>query len=191
MEQTTKVTKKDKATTYGMVDRNLVNSKKYHDKFEGVTNHKETNESVYQESMKILEHRDGTAYEDLIVLDARTGKGIASILDSDKIGKVRFPKEKITDNDGKVILLHNHPNSSRPSCADISKLKLNNVEAIIAVGHDGSVYKVSELDKNFDIDKFWKNTYNDYRKIYKDNILAEHYATDLLYDLKVFKVERW
>ena len=51
----------------------FVNSKKFHDKFQNLTNHKTVNESLYQEAMKILEHRDGTNLEDLTILNARNG----------------------------------------------------------------------------------------------------------------------
>lgn len=72
VDQTQKITKKNDFNDYS-VDRKLVNSKEYHDKFENLTSHKSTNESVYQEAMKMLEHRDGTDLEDIVILDARTG----------------------------------------------------------------------------------------------------------------------
>lgn len=40
----------------------LVNSKKYLDKFDGLTTHKAVNEAIYQHAMRILEHRDGTPF---------------------------------------------------------------------------------------------------------------------------------
>ncbi|MDY2956566.1 MAG: hypothetical protein SOR59_03005 [Lachnospiraceae bacterium] len=72
VDQTQKITKKKDSNAYS-VDRKLVNSKEYHDKFESLTSYKSTNESVYQEAMKMLEHRDGTESEDIVVFDSRTG----------------------------------------------------------------------------------------------------------------------
>ena len=43
--------------------------------------------------------------------------------------------------------------------------------------------------RSSDIEKFWKEAYNDFKQIYKDDTLARHYATDVLYDMNVFKVE--
>ena len=45
VDQTQKITKKKDSNDYS-VDRKLVNSKEYHDKFESLTSHKSTNESV-------------------------------------------------------------------------------------------------------------------------------------------------
>lgn len=190
--QTVKITEKVHSSDYGIVDRKLANSSAYHGKFEGLTKHKPVNEAIYQESMRMLEHRDGTPFEDMVAIDARTGKIVESVTDSNIVGKVKLTNaqyEKITGYNGSIILLHNHPNSSRVSYADILALKENNVNAVVAVGHDGSVNIVSELNKEFDIEKFWKEAYNGYQEIYKDDILAEHYATDDLYRLGIFKVE--
>ena len=191
--QTVTITEKDYNSDYGIVDRKLVNSKVYHDKFENLTEHKPVNEALYQESMRMLEHRDGTIYEDMIVIDARKGTVLERFTESTEAGKVRLTDEESArfmayTND--IILLHNHPNGSRPSYKDILNLKRSNVKAVVASGHDGSVYIVSELDKNFNIDEFWKKTYNGYKQIFSDDILANHRATDDLYSLKVFKIER-
>ena len=118
--QTQMITEKASLNAYS-VDRRFVNSKKFHDSFENLTQRKAVNESIYQESMKILEHRDGTILEDMVVLDAKTGKVIAKNTESKESGKTgltqeqyrRYQKEK-----GKKILLHNHPNSDRLSFTD-------------------------------------------------------------------------
>lgn len=56
------------------VNSKLVNSKPYHDKFEGVTKCKLANENLYQQSKRLLEHRDGSDRESLIVIDSRKGE---------------------------------------------------------------------------------------------------------------------
>ena len=53
--------------------------------------------------------------------------------------------------DGEIVLLHNHPNGSRPSYTDILRLQDKNVSSVIAVGHDGSVYEISDYDRGVDI----------------------------------------
>lgn len=192
LSQGIKISKKNHTSNYGIVDRKLVNSKEYHDKYVDLTEHKVVNEAMYQEAMKMLEHRDGTPFEDMVAIDARTGKVILSVTDSEDIGKLTISQEdydKIVNYNGKLILLHNHPNSSRTSYTDISRLKENSVYAIASVGHDGSISYVYDLKENFDIEKFWEEAYNNYKEIYGDNILAKHYATDLLYELGVFKTE--
>lgn len=192
LEQTVKISKKVHDNDYGVVDRKLVNSKQFHDKFEVLTNHKLVNEVLYQESMKMLEHRDGTAFEDMLVVDARTGKIILQVTNSNAIGKLQITEDdykKILEYEDDIILLHNHPNSSRLSHTDIFKLKEKNVVSVVAVGHDGSVYAASGLNTKNDIEKIWKEAYNDFKEIWKDDTLAKHYATDVLYSLGVFKLE--
>ena len=55
------------------VDAKLMNSKKYHDKYEGLTRHKAVSESLYQESLKILSDNNDTEFEHIVAIDARTG----------------------------------------------------------------------------------------------------------------------
>lgn len=193
VEEITKITKKVYNGDYGIVDRQLVNSKAFHDKFEELLSHKSVNESIYREAMEMLEHRDNTPFEDLIVIDSRNGKVIARFTESTVPGKISLTAEQVDEilnYDGNVILLHNHPNSSRASYTDIRNLRTANVDGVIAVGHDGSVYLVTDLDSEFNIDIFWEEGYNSYKKIYRDEILANHHATDDLYKLGVFKAER-
>ena len=93
VDQTQKITKKNDFNDYS-VDRKLVNSKEYHDKFENLTSHKSTNESVYQEAMKMLEHRDGTDLEDIVILDARTGNVIVKNTLSVRSGQTGLTHEQ-------------------------------------------------------------------------------------------------
>ena len=193
LKETVKITPKTYAENYGIVNRKLVNSKKFHDKFEGLGDHKKVNEILYQESMKMLEHRDGTKFEDMVAIDSRTGKIVESILDSKLPGSVQISErqiKRIQRHDGKITLLHNHPGSGRLSHVDIQKLNEPNVDSVIAVGHDGSVFRVYDIDPSFDVDKFYQKMYNDFKKVYEDDILAEKYATDALYDTKLFKFDR-
>lgn len=193
LKQTTKITKKVHSSEYAVVDREFVNSKVFHDKYEGLTKHKAVNEILYQESMKILEHRDGTAFEDVVVIDSRTGKIVESVTEHNEVGKVKITAEqygKISGYDGKITLLHNHPNSGRPSYTDIVRLKDSNIDTVVAVGHDGTVYKASNLNPKVDIEKIYNELYNEFKQIVGDDVLSEHYATDALYDMDIFDVER-
>lgn len=193
VDQTQKITKKNENNDFS-VNRELVNSKEYHDKFANITKHKAANESIYQEAMKMLEHRDGTELEDIVALDARTGKVIVNNTLSTQIGKTGFTRqqyEEFLKHEGEVIILHNHPNSSRLSYTDISTLfKNEKVVGGVAVGHDGSVHSITNLAKNVDVDRLWNETYNDIIDRVKNKRLAEHYTLDVIYDSGVFVYER-
>lgn len=194
LNETIKISKKENHNAYS-VDRKLVNSKKYHDKFEGLTVNKETNESIYQESMRILEHRDGTGYEDIVAIDAKTGEVVVKNTLSNQIGKSGFTEEqheRLLRHPGKVILLHNHPNSSRLSYADISTLFKNDcIAGGVAVGHDGSVHFIMNLKrkKDLSIDKLWNVVYNRLLEEVQDEDIARHRALDFLYESNLFVYE--
>ena len=192
MEETMWITKKDSKNDFS-VDSTLVNTKKYHDKFESLTGHKQADEALYQQSMKMLEHRDGTDREDMVLLDSRTGKVITQNMSSEKSGRTGLTNEQYADYlkyNGAVTIVHNHPNSSRVSFTDIKSMFINDkVDTVIAVGHDGSVYKVYNPNRDFDIEKFEEMVYNRYVNIYQDEKLASIKMTDELYALGVFEYE--
>ena len=193
VEQAKKITDKGKDNAY-TVDAKLVNSKKYHDKFESLTKRKAVNEAVYLEATRILEHRDGTDREDMVLLDFRTGAFVTGNMDSVKSGATGLTDEQYkayAKHSGTVAIVHNHPNSSRPSYTDILTMyKQDKVDAVVAVGHDGSVHVITDLDRDFDIENYWQEAYNDAMKVYGDKDVARHKATDELYSLGVFKYER-
>lgn len=192
VDETQKITKKKDFNDYS-VDRKLVNSKEYHDKFENLTSHKSTNESVYQEAMKMLEHRDGTDLEDIVILDARTGNVIVKNTLSVRSGQTGLTHEQYEiyqQVSEKKVLLHNHPNGGRLSFIDLKTLFVNDeIEASIAVGHNGIVHIVSNPNRKIDIEKLYESLYNEYKEIYANSELSRIYALDDLYDLKIFDYE--
>ncbi len=192
VDQTQKITKKKNSNAYS-VDRKLVNSKEFHDKFEGLTNHKPINESVYQETMKMLEHRDETDLEDIVVFDARTGKVIVKNTLSARSGQTGLTYEQYKiyqESSGKKVLLHNHPNGGRLSFTDLKTLFVNDdIDTSIAVGHNGVVHIASNPNRTIDIEKLYESLYNKYKEIYANSELARLYALDDLYDLKIFDYE--
>ena len=193
LNETVKITKKKGETNPSSVNRKLVNSKEYHDKFENITEYKAVNESIYQESMRMLEHRDGTPFEDMVLLDAKTGKFITGNMSSEVVGKTGLTESqfsKVAAHKGDIIIVHNHPNSSRISAKDIiTAHKQDNVSSVVAVGHDGTVHVVSNINRNTDIDKLWNEVYNAYVYEYKDKDLAKVKATTQLYEMNLFKYE--
>ena len=197
LDETIKVKPNSGGSNEYSVDAQFVNSKKYHDKFESLTESKNVDEAIYQESMRMLAHRNGTDGEDMVLLDARTGKFVVGNMESKLSGRTGLTKEqfaKAAAHKGDLIIVHNHPNSSRISYKDILSMYENpNISAIVMVGHDGSVQKVSHLDRKFPIDKLWESVYNDSVLELGDKVLAEHKATTALYEAgekrKIFKTE--
>ena len=175
-EEDFKISKKNTSNGFS-VNRGFVNSKKYHDQFDGLTEHKPANESVYQQAKRILEDRDGKDTERMAIIDARTGELLTDNLsigeDSHfKTGLSFEEYQKIKDSEKRFLILHNHPSSTRPSITDILTFwKEEKADASIVVGHDGTVYVIANANRKIPLDKLYEKYYNDY--------IAEGYGTDL------------
>lgn len=79
------------------------------------------------------------------VLMARDGGGSSVRIDSDMDRLLLEPAQP-------VVLIHNHPASVGLSAADLRQLGKRGLAAIVAIGHDGSVFMASagpRLDRDF------------------------------------------
>ena len=175
------------------VNRKLVNSKAYHDKFENISEHRPTNESVCQQAKRLLEHRDGTDFESMIVLDSRTGIVVTdniSIGSNEplKTGLSEEQYQKVIEHTGNVIIMHNHPGSYRPSGTDILTLwKEEKADISVIVGHDGSVFSISKINRKISLDKIYEKAYNDAKELGYSDAFARIKATDALYKSGAFE----
>lgn len=157
--------KDDGVRDLGHVNLELVNTKKYHDKFEGLGKNKVVSESLYKETMEILESRNNTFYEEIVAIDARTGKRLvkntsAVNMCEHSCGFSTTEEEKLNSWKIPFEVLHNHPNSSYPSRADIKYLfdrEWQSGSTIIC--HDGTVYRIEKLKSLDDIDGLIQDVY--------------------------------
>lgn len=185
------ITKKPEHNAYS-VNRKLVNSKKYHDRFEGLFNRKSVNESVYQQAKRLLENRDGTDSERMIILDSKTGNLITDNLKSGlnqsfRTGISKEQYDDIQSRSSNFIMIHNHPGSTRPSGTDILTFwGEQKADASIIVGHDGSVHCLLNMNRNIPLDKVYKKLYDKYKEDGYDTDFAKIKATNDLYNLNVF-----
>lgn len=101
-------------------------------------------------------------------------------------------KEKIMSNNGDIILIHNHPASTRPSGTDILTMwKEPKVSTSIIVGHDGSVFSLSNMNRKIPLDKIYEKAYNETVSNGYPKEMAKIIATNSLYETKAFKyIER-
>lgn len=190
-EEDFKITKKNTSNGFS-VNRELVNAKQYHDKFSGLTEHKAANESVYQQAKRILEDRDGKDTERMAIIDARTGELLTDNLsvgeDSRfKTGLSFEEYQKIKESGKRFLILHNHPSSTRPSITDILTFwKEEKADASIVVGHDGTVYVITDMNRKIPLDKLYEKYYNDYIAEGYGTDLSRLKATDTIYSLGAF-----
>lgn len=83
------------------------------------------------------------ARERLIVLDAR-GQVLRIVDGAD--GQVEFPADMaglLAHAGARLTLVHNHPASNGLSPYDLAQLANPGIHAVVAIGHDGSVYRAS------------------------------------------------
>lgn len=130
----------------------IVNTKEYHDAFLAMPLPRVVSESAYCQAGRILSVTDGTEYEHLVAIDARTGALVADNLDEQplKKGTTGFDDSnisKIEECCGRIVLLHNHPASRPPSYRDVmTAAEDERIAASIVIGHDGPVWYISVQD---------------------------------------------
>lgn len=162
--------KDDGVRDMGHVNLELVNTKKYHDKFEGLAKNKALSESMYKEAMEILESRNNTLYEEIVALDARTGKRLVknTSMVNNKYHTCGFSSDENEFLNGRKSpfeVLHNHPNSSYPSRDDIKKLfDREGQSGSTIVCHDGTVYRIEKLKPMGNIDEYIQDVYNENKR---------------------------
>lgn len=136
-----------KGTAYD-VSRRAVNGRAYRGKFDAAGLPKRAAASCYVEARRILRDRDGTDGERMSVVSWRTGERVCDTFGLDaqaeRAGLTLGQYRRAASTDGGVVVLHNHPASTRPSWADLKSVAANEfVRASLVLCHDGTVYLVS------------------------------------------------
>lgn len=156
-----------------------VRSDEFVDKLKNHPKTSHLSEPIARVSRQILQHRNGTPFEDYYLLNADTGRVVAlsnkarktkGVVYNDQVRKA-FKEQ----SEQSLISIHNHPSGYPPSLSDFASLqqrnKNNTVKYGLTIGHDGSVYWYSRPNKRIPrsaqeqyvnrIDKFKKLGYNE------------------------------
>lgn len=132
----------------------VVNTKAFRDAFEAMPLPKPVKDSAYKQAGRILNLTNGTEFEYLVAISARTGILIVDNLNAPcestyKTGFYRSDLARIDAQEDKVVLIHNHPRSYQPSYRDVlTATQYEAIRASIVVGHDGSVWYFSVSDSS-------------------------------------------
>ena len=136
-------------------------------------------DSIARVSRQMLQHRNGTPYEDYYLLDAESGRVVALSNKARKRKGVVYNKQVRKafkeSPEQSLVSIHNHPSGYPPSLSDFASLqqrsKNNTVKYGLTIGHDGTVYWYSRPNKRIPrsaqeqyvnrIDKFKKLGYNE------------------------------
>ena len=132
-----------------------VRSDKFVDKLKNHPKTSHISEPIARVSRQMLQHRNGTPFEDYYLLNADTGRVIAlSNKARKRKGVVYNEQVRKTFKESpeqSLVSMHNHPSGYPPSLSDFVSLqqrsKNNTVKYGLTIGHDGSVYWYSKPNK--------------------------------------------
>ena len=181
-------------------DLDYVRSDEFVDKLKNHPKTSHISEPIARVSRQMLQHRNGTPFEDYYLLDADTGRVVAlsnkarkrkGVVYNDQVRKAF--KES---SEQSLISIHNHPSGYPPSLSDFASLqqrsKNNTVKYGLTIGHDGSVYWYSRPNKRIpkialskyshQIEKFKKMGYNE--------VAAQEKTLEMFSNLFEFKFGR-
>ena len=125
------------------------------EKLKFATDNNKASQSLQKCVDKMLLHRSGTLYEDMYIINFKTGYVLGKQINSkypqgvvynDSL-KNAFKKSK--DENIPIITVHNHPEGYPPSIDDFNSALKNNTVCGFAIGHNGQVYKYYKPKKMF------------------------------------------
>lgn len=169
------------STEENKVNAEYISSKEYKEKFSNLPYNESVKNSIYEQSKAILTHRNGTYYEDICLIDAKTGEIKAKSYNNKTQNEVVYSNkalEIVNNNKGDLISIHNHGTNNPPTGSDVVSASRKQYQMGIVVCHDGSVYTYRPAKKVFSrfyfdttVDKYKKLGYNEKESIIK--VLSE------------------
>lgn len=179
------ISKKDEKNCYS-VEREYVNSKKYHDKFERLPVNTTVQQALYIQAGRLLEKVDGQEQERLLAIDARTGEFLVDNFEREGskygTGFTEEEYQKIANCPDFVVVMHNHSLNGRPSAQDLmTYLHDEHVRLSLVLCHDGTIYSIMAVKPETEM------IYNDLLQEEKTKTTdideAKQFATTRLYNM--------
>ena len=130
----------------------------YVEKYKGITGIDDVDNAVYNSAVEILNHRNGTDFEDLHLIDAKTGEVICKLTTCDIKNGVEYDAEtkaaikKAHEEHREIIAVHNHPGGLPPSLDDGVSAYNHGYAKGVAVGHNMEVYTYGKADNHYSKD---------------------------------------
>ena len=177
------ISKKESVNGFS-VERNYINSKEYHDKFEKLPLSKPVIESLYKETGRLLEAVDGQEQEHMLAINARTGEPVIDNFSRPgHAGHTSFDEDEynaICSVEDYIALVHSHSYNRPPSGQDIATYaKDDHVKISLIACHDGDLFAIISAKKQ--VAEIYERAYNNFREQF-DSDTAKTLATKLLYD---------
>ena len=157
-------------------------------------------DSIARVSRQMLQHRNGTPYEDYYLLDVETGRVVALSNKARKRKGVVYNEQvrkAFKENpEQSLVSIHNHPSGYPPSLSDLASLqqrsKNNTVKYGLTIGHDGSVYWYSRPNKRIPRSAYeqYVNRIDKFKKLGYNESVAQEKTLELLSEVFDFKFGR-
>lgn len=184
------------------VNLDYVRSDEYLSKLRNHPMTENISESVARASRQMLQHRNGTDFEDYYLLDAHTGKVVA-VSNKARTSKRVVYNEQIRSafkfsSERSLVSIHNHPSGYPPSLSDLASLqqrnKNNSIRYGLTAGHDGSIYWYTRPNKRIPrvAEQEYINSIEKFRKIGYTDVRAQEETLKILsekYDFKFGRIE--
>lgn len=141
------------------INETYINSPEYRDRFTGITGNQDVDSAIADEAQRMLFHRTGTNYEDLVLLDSKTGELLYRLDSSERNLGVRYDQgivealTKAHDEGREIISIHNHPNNTPPSLDDGVSALVHGYSKGVVVCADGHIYTHTKANVEFTDDE--------------------------------------
>ncbi len=127
-------------------DLDYINSETYASKFGKITDNEAVNKSLAKCSKEAINHRTGTLYEDMYLINGNTGEIMGSQINAayeqgiDYNESIRNALAAAKRDDIPIIAFHSHPEGYPPSVDDFNSAYNNNYALGVVSGHNGQIY---------------------------------------------------
>lgn len=111
-----------------LVNKTYLESGEYRRKFDQISDNIAVNRSLYLKSKEALQHRSGTAYEDMFWIDEKTGTVILEMTDSHVERAILY-----TDRIQKIVKSNNNIITIQAVCRQVYLTSTHVLEIIIIV----------------------------------------------------------
>lgn len=147
----------------------VIKTAKYRNLYNNLDESTEIQRTAFQQAKTMLNHRNGTKFEDLTFIDTVTGKHLTRDdynVENEVIPSRRMRSMVNNSDPYTIIAVHNHPGSSVPSIADIESAYRHKYKYGVVACHNGTVMKYEVLGEynevivNILLDNANKNLYN-------------------------------
>lgn len=128
------------------INKELINSEIYRQKFLGITGNNKVDEKILQCAREMLRHRSGTIKEDLYLIDMDTGETILKQFSSNSPSSVHYTQDMIDSiskahrEKRRILAIHTHPTEVPPSAYDFRSMRNNGYSLGVVCTHTGVVY---------------------------------------------------